>query len=134
MLTALTPLVLRIDAMRPPPPSIVIEWPMLMVPNPPGSITSISPPTAVREYAPGNVLHGAVRLQGFASSPRPDTHVRVACACAADVIAQKNSPNPRTTKKRRFMTDLLTGRPVGHMLSTGLAIVGGTDRFRSTVR
>jgi hypothetical protein len=25
-------------------------------------------------------LHGAVRLQGFASSPTPDTHVRVACA------------------------------------------------------
>jgi hypothetical protein len=28
--------------------------------------------------APANVLHGAVRLHGFASSPTPDTQVRVA--------------------------------------------------------
>ena len=125
-LTPVVPLLARIEAITPPPPSIVIAWPMLMVPKPPGSITSISPPTAVREYAPGNVLHGAVRLQGLASSPRPETHVRVACACAADVIAQKNSPNPRTMKKSRFITLIsLTGRPVGHMRSTGLAIAGG---------
>src|ERR1700736_3216224 len=93
----------RIDAMIPPPPSIVIEWPMVIVPKPPGSITSISPPTAVFEYAPGNVLHGAVLLHGFASSPRPDTHVRVACACAADVIAQKKRPRPRTMRTTRLI-------------------------------
>ena len=66
-----TPLVLlaRIDATWPPPPSSVIEWPIVMVPKPPGSSASISPPTAVLEYAPGKVLHGAVRLHGLASSP-----------------------------------------------------------------
>jgi hypothetical protein len=32
------------------------------------------------EIAPAKVLQGAVRLHGFASSPTPDTQVRVACA------------------------------------------------------
>jgi len=41
----------------------------------------ISPPAAVFEIAPGKVLHGAVRLHGLASSPTPETQVRV-CACA----------------------------------------------------
>src|SRR5436190_5454600 len=51
-------------------------------PNPPGSSTLISPPVAVLEMAPANVLHGAVREQGLASSPTPETQVRVACAMA----------------------------------------------------
>jgi len=38
------------------------------------------PPVLV--MAPANVLHGAVRLHGFASSPTPETHVRAACASA----------------------------------------------------
>ena len=42
----------------------------------------ISPAAAVLLIAPANVLHGAVRLQGFTSSPTPETHVRVACAAA----------------------------------------------------
>src|SRR4030095_14156167 len=36
----------------------------------------------VLPIAPANVLQGAVRLHGLKSSPTPDTHVRVACACA----------------------------------------------------
>ena len=40
----------------------------------------ISPLTAVFEIAMAYVLHGAVRLQGLASSPTPDTYVRVAWA------------------------------------------------------
>src|SRR5437764_10011817 len=52
-------------------------------PKPPGSRQLISPPLAVLEIAPANVLHGAVRLHGLASSPTPDTQVRVACAIAA---------------------------------------------------
>jgi hypothetical protein len=40
----------------------------------------ISPPSAVLEIAPAKVLHGAVRLQGLASSPTPETHVLVAWA------------------------------------------------------
>src|SRR5947209_6601026 len=53
---------------------------MVSAPKPPGSSASISPPAAVLEIAPANVLQGAVRLHGFASSPTPETQVRVACA------------------------------------------------------
>src|SRR5205807_4349168 len=63
-------------------PSIVIALVMVTDPKPPGSRTSISPPSAVLEMAPANVLQGAVRLHGFASSPTPETQVRVACADA----------------------------------------------------
>src|SRR5947209_88304 len=44
----------------------------------------ISPGFAVFEMAPGKVLHGAVRLHGLASSPTPETQVRVACAEAGE--------------------------------------------------
>src|SRR5258708_19070674 len=60
---------------------------MVTAPKPPGSRTSISPPAAVFEIAPANVLQGAVRLQGLASSPTPDTHVRDACAWAREANA-----------------------------------------------
>jgi hypothetical protein len=53
------------------------------VPKPPGSMQSISPPSAVFDIAPAKVLQGAVRLHGLRSSPTPDTQVRV-CACASD--------------------------------------------------
>jgi hypothetical protein len=57
---------------------IVSDLVIVTPPNPPGSSTLISPPAAVLEIAPANVLHGAVRLHGFASSPTPETHVLVA--------------------------------------------------------
>src|SRR5438132_1675038 len=57
---------------------IVIDLVIVTPPNPPGSRQLISPFAAVFEIAPANVLHGAVRLQGLASSPTPETHVRVA--------------------------------------------------------
>src|SRR6266851_2522230 len=56
-------------------------------PKPPGSRQSISPLVAVFEMAPAKVLQGAVRLHGLASSPTPDTQVRVACAWATDAKA-----------------------------------------------
>src|SRR5882672_2231987 len=68
------------DATCPPPPSSVMDFVIVKAPNPPGSSASISPPAAVFEIAPANVLQGAVRLHGLASSPTPDTQVRVACA------------------------------------------------------
>src|SRR5947208_17120971 len=68
-----------------PPQSMVIDLVIVTVPKPPGSRQLISPPAAVFEMAPANVLHGAVRLQGLASSPTPDTQVRVACACASEL-------------------------------------------------
>jgi hypothetical protein len=57
--------------------------------------------------APANVLHGAVRLQGLASSPTPETHVRVACACAMAPNAKKKSKvNAAWTEKRAFLTTI----------------------------
>ena len=59
---------------------MVIDLVMVTAPKPPGSRTLISPPGTVLEMAPAKVLQGAVRLQGLASSPTPDTHVRLAWA------------------------------------------------------
>src|SRR5688572_13312056 len=73
----------RIEA-NVPEPSIVIDLVIVTAPKPPGSIASISPQAAVLEIAPAKVLQGAVRLQGLASSPTPETQVRVACAAAGD--------------------------------------------------
>src|SRR6185369_7356662 len=58
---------------------------MVTAPKPPESRTLISPTAAVFERAPAKVLQGAVRLHGSASLPTPETQVRVAWACAADV-------------------------------------------------
>ena len=49
---------------------------MVTAPKPAESSTLMKPPSAVLLIAPANVLHGAVRLHGFASSPTPDTQVR----------------------------------------------------------
>jgi hypothetical protein len=59
---------------------MVIDLVMVTAPKPPGSRQLISPLTAVLEMAPAKVLHGAVRLQGLASSPTPETQVREAWA------------------------------------------------------
>jgi hypothetical protein len=61
---------------------MLIDLVMVTAPKPPGSRTLISPPAAVFEIAPAKVLQGAVRLQGLASSPTPDTQVLVAWAFA----------------------------------------------------
>src|SRR3954467_2897345 len=66
-----------------PSEEMVIDLVIVTPPNPPGSRASISPPAAVLEMAPANVLQGAVRLHGLASSPTPETQVRVAWAWAA---------------------------------------------------
>jgi hypothetical protein len=65
-----------------PPASIVIDLVIVTAPYAPGSNALIVPPAAVFEIAPAKVLHGAVREQGLASSPTPETHVRVAWALA----------------------------------------------------
>src|SRR6266496_5931246 len=70
-----------------PSPLIVMDLVIVTAPKPPGSSTEISPHVAVFEIAPAKVLHGAVRLHGLASSPTPDTQVRVACAWAMDAKA-----------------------------------------------
>src|SRR3981189_2603823 len=80
MFTPLVPL-LRMEA-NTSWQSMVIDLVMVTAPKPPGSRQLISPLSAVLEMAPAKVLHGAVRLHGLASSPTPDTQVRVAWACA----------------------------------------------------
>src|SRR5215213_1390139 len=70
-----------------PVPSSVIDFVIVTAPKPPGSRASISPQAAVLEMAPAQVLQGAVRLQGLASSPTPDTHVRAAWAWAIETVA-----------------------------------------------
>src|SRR6266403_5510210 len=81
-----------------PVPAIVIYLVMVTAPKPPGSKASISPQAAVLEIAPSKVLQGAVRLQGLASSPTPDTQVRVACACARDAKAHVKTKTANTCK------------------------------------
>src|SRR5258708_3441702 len=70
---------------------MVIDLVMVTPPNPPGSSTLISPDAAVLEMAPAKVLQGAVQLHGLASSPTPETHVRVACALAG-LFAKARKP------------------------------------------
>src|SRR5580704_10888036 len=90
----------RMEATWPPPPSSVIDLVIDTVPKPPGSSASISPPVAVFEMAPGQVLHGAVRLHGLASSPTPETQVRVACACAGAIARPAIKSAPANVEKR----------------------------------
>src|SRR5579883_3613796 len=78
---------------------MVIDLVMVTAPKPPGSSTLISPPGAVFEIAPAKVLHGAVRLQGLASSPTPETQVRVACACAGAIGRANAKTNPGSPNK-----------------------------------
>src|SRR5262245_22189528 len=67
--------------------SMVMDFVMVTAPKPPGSVQLISPNAAVLEMAPAKVLQGDTRLQGLASSPTPETHVRVACALAGSEFA-----------------------------------------------
>src|SRR3954464_8431604 len=98
MMTPLVPAA-RMPA-RVPSPLIVIDLVMVTAPNPPGSRTEISPPSAVLEIAPANVLHGAVRLQGLASLPTPDTQVRVAWP---KVTVEKPAKKIAVRMKRRVL-------------------------------
>src|SRR5262245_21014846 len=70
--------------------SMVIDLVMVTAPKPPGSRQLISPLSAVLEMATAKVLHGAVRLQGLASSPTPDTQVREAWACAGAAASRRS--------------------------------------------
>src|SRR5580704_10653018 len=89
-----------VEATWPPPPSSVIDLVIVSAPKPPGSSASISPPVAVFEMAPAQVLHGAVRLHGLASLPTPETQVRVACACAGAMARPTTKSMPRKAEER----------------------------------
>src|SRR5438067_13784168 len=83
-----------------PVPLRVMPFVMVTTPKPPGSRTEISPLSAVFEIAPANVLQGAVRLHGLASSPTPETQVRVACANAPD---EKPATSPAMRRELRIL-------------------------------
>src|SRR5262245_22905653 len=97
----ITPLTLaaRIPACT-PSPSMVMDLVTVTAPKPPESTALMYPPVAVLLIVPAKVLHGAVRLHGFASSPTPDTHVRVACAWASDA-ERTTSAAPRAAVRIR---------------------------------
>src|ERR1043165_1281375 len=92
----------RIEA-NVPPPSIVMDLVVVTAPKPPGSMASISPPAAVLEIAPAKVLQGAVRLHGLTSSPTPETHVRVACACASELTVNVYITTAKTFRVKRTL-------------------------------
>ena len=71
----------------------------VIAPKPPGSSTSISPPAAVFEIAPANVLHGSVREHGLASSPTPDTQVRIAMSPPASEPDMWRLPHDSSTEE-----------------------------------
>src|SRR6185436_6699774 len=111
-------------------------------PKPPGSRTEISPPVAVLEIAPANVLHGAVRLHGSASLPTPDTHVRVACA-KAGVPRNRDPTSTSAVRPKQTFISLLkqcagernTLAQVAHTVSRTLSICSaGVREFGRTRR
>ena len=67
-------------------------------PKPPESRQSISPPGLVLEIAVAKVWQGAVRLQGLASLPTPETQVRADCAFAG--AAANNNPTAKAAAAR----------------------------------
>ena len=62
---------------------MVIDLVMVTLPKPPGSRVLMMPLGAVLLIAPANVLHGAVREHGLASSPTGDPGPRGLCADGA---------------------------------------------------
>src|ERR1700739_2718650 len=88
---------------------MVSDLVIVRAPKPPGSSTLISAAAAVFEIAPAKVLYGAVRLHGLASSPTPDTHVRVACACAIPAAAIIAAIEDKPNHKARALMMLLPG-------------------------
>src|SRR5215471_17171064 len=109
MMMSLLPPTTSDPAIDPPEPSMVSDLVMVTAPNPPGSSTLMKPPAAVLLMAPANVLHGAVRLHGFTSSPTPDTQVRFACAYAAGaVIATITAPSTDVRMRARVIVITLS--------------------------
>src|SRR3954449_12478291 len=92
---------------------------IVSVPNPPSSIALMMPWAAVLEIAPANVLHGAVRLHGLASSPTPDTQVRVACALAAPAKTSWRIAKAQTANMRIWI--VVIKAPVDEQSCYGIA-------------
>ena len=95
---------------------IVIDLVMVTPPKPPESRQLISPSAAVFEIVPGKVLHGAVRLHGFASSPTPDTHVRVAWAKAGRMEGRGGDDRKDCSQECSHRICLSQGRSSTHPL------------------
>src|SRR6266508_4347438 len=87
--------------------SMVIDLVMVTAPNPPGSRQLMMPPVAVFEIAPAKVLQGAVRLHGLASSPTPETQVRVAWACAGPELSIGTQTKPTAASSSEVLMSFL---------------------------
>src|ERR1044072_4135746 len=85
----------------PPSQEIVIDLMEVTPPKPPGSRQLISPPAAGLEMAPAKVLQGAVRPDGLASSPTPETQVRVAWALAGAEAMNGTRPASKASRAIR---------------------------------
>src|SRR6266568_3481541 len=93
MSTAMAPLVVVRMPAVPASQEMVSDMKMATLPKSPASRQLISPPGLVLAMAPWKVRHGAVRLQGLALSPVPDTQVRADWACAG-AAARNASARP----------------------------------------
>src|SRR6266446_6620644 len=90
MMMAMRPFGARMPAV-PASQEMVIALVMVTVSKLPGSRQLISPPGVVFAMAAAKVLHGAVRLQGLASLPTPETHVRDSWACVGEAARNGNA-------------------------------------------
>src|SRR5262249_38875063 len=107
------------------PPSMVMDLVMVTAPKPPGSKALISPPAAVFEIAPAKVLHGAVRLQGSASLPTPETQVRVAWALAGCTATTRHVATRATARRSILIIGPLSRcGPMQSIPSPAAAVVG----------
>src|SRR4029077_10094543 len=88
---------------------MVMDLSIIIAPNSPGSRQLTSPPAADLAIAPAKVWHGSVRLQGFASLPAPETHIRV-CVWA-DVAPRQNVRIPTQRQKGELRCPMATLSP-----------------------
>ena len=116
----------RMPAMEPPLPSMTRALVMVTAPKPPGSRTLISPLAAVLEMAPAKVLQGAVRLHGLASSPTPETQVRVAWAWREEAPV-KRTPANREARKAGAIFMIGSGREGWRFEARLIPCVGGWE-------
>src|SRR5207244_4813690 len=70
---------------------VMVTWVIPPDPKLPASRQLTSPPATAAAIAALKVRHGAVRLQGLASSPVLETQVRASRACAGEAARNGNA-------------------------------------------
>src|SRR5437870_843074 len=85
-----------------PSPVIVTDLVIISGPYPAESRATTSPPDTTASCARWKLRHGDVRVQGFKSSPRPETNTRF-CACVAkQEMSKKVKVNAKRIDQRRL--------------------------------